>query len=99
GVGAAQHVGEVGRAEALPRAVDAGQGLAGSLRPVPGFGWGQAVVAVAAAARVRLAEPAEQGLSATGRGLAVAHQCIELAALEPLALLARFAFLDHPPEL
>src|SRR5690606_31124519 len=99
GVGAAQDVGEVGRAEALAGAVHAGQGLARGLGAVPGLGRGQAVVAVAAAARVRLAEPAEQRLPAAGGGFAVADQRIELAALEPLALLARLALLDHPPQL
>src|SRR5690606_8470292 len=99
GIGAAQHVGEVRRAEALAGAVDAGQGLAYRLGAVPGLGRRQAVVAVAAVARMRFAEPAKQGLPAARGGFAVADGGVGLASLRPLAFLPRFAVLDHPAEL
>ena len=98
GVGAAQHVDHVRRAEALAGAVDAGQRLARGLGGVPGAWRLPAVVAVAAGPGMRLAEVRQQRLPATPGGFAVTDQRVELAALQPLALVAGIAVFDHPSQ-
>ena len=95
---AAQHVHQVGDAEALAGAVDAGERLARRLRAVPGARRFQAVVAVAAGLRVVLAESREQRLPPAAGGLAEAQQHVELAALEPAAFFAGLGLFDHLPQ-
>ena len=81
------------------QAVDARQELARRLGGVPGLRRLQAVVAVAAGSRMRFAEIGQQCLSTTPGGFAKADQRVELAVLQPLALVAGLAFTDHPPQL
>src|SRR5690606_6000346 len=84
-----QHVDDVRRAEALPRAVDGRQELPRGLGAVPRHGRVQAVVAIAAARRRILAEILEQRAAPARRDLAPAEQRIELVALAALVLLVR----------
>ena len=55
----------------------------------------EAIVAAGAIARMVLAEMAQNRLSAAGGGFAQRQQRLELAALDPLDLVGRFALLDH----
>ena len=87
GVAAAQHVDDMGGAEALARAIDSGERLLHQLGAVDRFGRLQAGVAIAAGLLQRLAEIGQQHLAAAARGLAIADQSLELAALD---LLLRF---------
>src|SRR3954451_24199033 len=85
GHAADQHVDQMHGAKALPGAVDAGQQLLRDDFSVADLWRRQAVVAIAAAGRLKhFAEIAEQAASAARRGLGQANQRIELADRDAL---------------
>src|SRR5690606_3929210 len=92
-----QHVDDMPRAEALAGAVDGGKRLDRGVRAVPGLDRVAAGVAVAAAARMGLAEMLEDRLAATVGCLADGEQRGELAVLDALDFVGRVALVDHPP--
>ena len=92
---AAQHRSQVGYAKALTGAEHARQRLLRDHACVPGLRRIEAVVAVAARIGEGLAEVREQTLAPACGRLRVAKQCIELAALDALALLARYRLRDE----
>ncbi len=92
---AAQDVDQVAHAEPLATAVHAAQRLLRGHAGIPGIGWLQAIVAVAARLRIGFAEPGQQHLAAALHGFAVAQQVVELGAFQRLALFARLGLLDH----
>src|SRR5262249_17421168 len=88
-IAAAQHIDHVAGAEALSRAVDAGERLAHGLAAVEGLGRLQAGIAVAAGLIQRLAEIGEQHLATAARRLAIADERLELAPLDPFLGVGR----------
>ena len=95
GLLAAQDVDHVSGAEALARAVDAGEQFLGLGGAVPGAGRVQADVAVAAVFRQVVTEVLEQGAAPALGDLAPPEQGVEPRPFDPLALGVGFRLLDH----
>src|SRR5207253_5028555 len=99
GLAREQHVDQVAGAEAAAGARHRAQRLLGRDRAVVGPRALEAVVAIAASARVSLAEVGEEHLAAAGHALAEAEHLRQLLLLQSLELLAALALLDQLPEL
>src|SRR5579885_3436525 len=79
---AAQHVDEMGDAEALPGAEDGRERLLRRDEPVPNARGTETIVAIPARRMVALAEISEQHLAPAGRGLAISQERVELVPLD-----------------
>ncbi len=97
GPGAAQDVDQVAGAEALAGAQHGGERLARGLGAVPRLDRLAAIVALAAIARIGLAEMGEDRPPPAACGFADAEQRVELGAGDALDLVRRVALVDHPP--
>ena len=90
-----QHVDDMHHAKTLAGAIDRGHRLDDGVGCVPRVSRGEAVVAVAAIARMRLAEPGQDRLPPAQRRLADVEQGVELGSLDALYVIRRCAIVDH----
>ena len=95
---AAQHVDQVRGPEAMTGAHRAGQELLRLDAAVEGLRRTQAIVAVAAGARIVLAEVRQKRRTPTAGDLAPGHQRLQPRPLHPFVLLAGFGIIHHLPQ-